>query len=143
MTSEKTQVPLTAEREEADEWTQHKLLDGVQTRLAGVHRILYSAPTTAFSLLSKQSSILEKTEKSADSSPYSVDIPSVDPPSTDHRPSLDTPSHAPLASLKWLFGQLYELGPVSYASLLSLDLLLNLHPTIAGYFNHKVLSMVC
>jgi hypothetical protein len=138
MTNEKTQVPLTAEREEVDEWTQHKLLDGVQTRLAGVHRILFSAPTTAFSLLPGQCSTLEKTDKRADPSP-----PSVDMPSADHRPSLDTSPHAPLASLKWLFGQLYELGPVSYASLLSLDLLLNLHPAIVGYFNHKVLNMVC
>jgi hypothetical protein len=97
-----------------DKWTKHKLPDGARTFVVGVHRVIYVAPP-----------------------PFQLAMPG----KNIFGEQMGTLSKT-LPSVRWLFGELYTLGPVAYPAMLALTLVLDLLPTATLFLNHRVLSLV-
>jgi hypothetical protein len=91
----------------------NKLPDGTRTLILGVHRVIYThPPPLSFSLPGKD--LLDRFKTLSETLP----------------------------SVRWLFGQLRELGSVSYASSLILELLLTLQPTLNHVLTNRIMNLV-
>jgi hypothetical protein len=108
------EAPVVELDKTVDKWTKHKLPDGARTFVVGVHRVIYVAPPP-FQLAMPGKNLLGE--------------------------QMGTLSKT-LPSVRWLFGELYTLGPVAYPAMLALTLVLDLLPTATLFLNHRVLSLV-
>jgi hypothetical protein len=105
---------VTAKEESVDPWANHKLPEGAETLDLGVNRVIYqSLPRLAFALPGRNL-VQERVGT------FTRTLPSV----------------------RWLFGELYTISPLSFVTLLSMNVLLHLQPIVRLYLNHRVLSMV-
>jgi hypothetical protein len=102
------------EKAAVDPWANRELPEGVRTLVLGVHRVIYVAPPPRAFAIPGKNLIQERTGTFARTLP----------------------------SARWLLRELHRLGPVSYATMLGLQVALHLQPTVKMYLNHRVLSMV-